>query len=133
MNFSNKIIFPTYVSHITAPQRLFSPKTKPAICLTCLRQLVADSVNKRFFWAWSVPVVWCCRMHGSGFNLSVGCFGSTLSKITPNGQIWEFTGSRMDHSAPNYVARLFYLKKIKKNGNMVQKSSNMMIFVKNNL
>ena len=47
----------------------------------------------------------------SGFNLSMGCFGPTLSKIAPNGQIWEFTGSRMDHSAPNYVARLFCFKK----------------------
>ena len=72
-------------------------------------------------------------IHFSGFNLSVGCFGPTLSKIAPNGQIWEFTGSRMDHSAPNYVARLFYFEKIKKNDNMVQKNSKMLIFVKKNL
>ena len=50
----------------------------------------------------------------SGFNLSVGCFGPTLSKIAPNGQIREFTGSRMDHSAPNYVASLFISKKWRK-------------------
>ena len=50
----------------------------------------------------------------AGFNLSVGCFGPTLSKIAPNGQIWDFTGSRMDQSSPNYVACLFYFKKIKK-------------------
>ena len=65
----------------------------------------------------------------SGFNLSVGCFGTTLSKIAPNGQIWEFKGSRMDHSSPNYVARLFYFEKIKTNDNMVQKNRNMLIFV----
>ena len=57
----------------------------------------------------------------TGFNLSEGCFGPTLSKIAPNGQIWDFSGSYYDGSAPNYVARLFYLKKIKKNDNMVQK------------
>ena len=57
----------------------------------------------------------------AGFNLSGGCFGPTLSKIAPNGQIWEFTGSRMDHSAPNYVARLLYFEKNQKNDNMVQK------------
>ena len=34
-----------------------------------------------------------------------------LSKIAPNGQILDFTGSRMDHSSPNYVARLFYFEK----------------------
>ena len=66
----------------------------------------------------------------TGFNLSVGCFGPTLSKIAPNGQIWDFTGSRYDGSAPNYVARLFYFEKIKKNDNMVQKNSKMLIFVK---
>ena len=49
--------------------------------------------------------------NNAGFNLSVGCFGTTLSKIAPNGQIWEFMGSRMDHSAPNYVARLFLCQK----------------------
>ena len=70
-------------------------------------------------------------IHLTGFNLSVGCFGPTLSKIAPNGQIWEFTGSRMDHSSPNYVARLFYFKKIKKNDNTDQKNTNMLIFVKN--
>ena len=60
-------------------------------------------------------IVTFCSMFGmqetntknAGFNLSVGCFGPTLSKIASNGQIWEFTGSRVDHSAPNYVARLF--------------------------
>ena len=31
---------------------------------------------------------------------------------------------------PNYVARLFYLEKIKKNDNMVQKNTKMLIFVK---
>ena len=66
----------------------------------------------------------------AGFNLNVGCFGPTLSKIAPNGQIWEFTGSLMDHSSPNYVARLFYFEKIKKNDNMVQKNTNMLLFVK---
>ena len=69
----------------------------------------------------------------AGFNLSVGCFGPTLSKIAPNGQIWDFTGSRYDGSAPNYVARLFHVEKIKKNDNMVQKNSKMLIFVKKNL
>ena len=72
-------------------------------------------------------------MYISGFNLSVGCFGPTLSKIAPNGQIWDFTGSPYDGSAPNYVARLFYFEKIKKNDNMVQKNTNMLIFVKKNL
>ena len=72
-------------------------------------------------------------LQNSGFNLSVGCFGPTLSKLAPNGQIREFTGSRMDHSAPNYVARLFYFKKIEKNDNMVKKNTNMLIFVKKHL
>ena len=54
----------------------------------------------------------------------------TLSKIAPNGQIWEFTGSRMDHSSPNYVARLFYFEKIKTNDKIVQKKTNMLIFLK---
>ena len=66
----------------------------------------------------------------AGFNLSVGCFGPTLSKTSPNGQIRDFTGSHARHSMPNYVARFFYPKKIKKNGNMVQKNSKMLIFVK---
>ena len=69
----------------------------------------------------------------AGFNLSVGCFGPTLSKIAPNGQIRDFTGSRYDGSAPNYVARLFGLKKIKKNHNMDQTKSKMLIFVKKSL
>ena len=69
----------------------------------------------------------------SGFNLSVGCFGPTFSKITPNGQIWDFTGSRYDSSAPNYVARLFYFEKIKTNYNMAQKNSKMLMFVKKEL
>ena len=68
-----------------------------------------------------------------GFNLSVGCFGPTLSKIAPNGQIWEFTGSRMDQSSPNYVARLFYFEKIRKNDYMVQKNTKLLIFVEKNL
>ena len=54
----------------------------------------------------------------------------TLSKIAPNGQIWEITGSRMDHSSPNYVVRLFYFKKMKKNDYMVQKNTNILFFVK---
>jgi len=69
----------------------------------------------------------------TGFNLSVGCFGPTLSKIAPHGQIREFTGSRMEQSSPNYVARLFYFEKIKKNDNMAQKNTQMLIFVKNNI
>ena len=73
-----------------------------------------------------------CVEHASlsGFNLSEGCFGPTLSKTSPNGQIWDFTGSRYDGSAPNYIARLFYCEKIKKNGNMVQKNTKKLIFVK---
>ena len=51
---------------------------------------------------------WHCEfLYNSDFNLSVGCFGPTLSKIAPNGQIRDFTGSPYDGSAPNYVARLF--------------------------
>ena len=66
----------------------------------------------------------------ASFNLSEGCFGPTLFKISPNGQIWDFTGSRYDHSAPNYVSRLFYFEKIKKNHNMVKKNTKLLIFVK---
>ena len=69
----------------------------------------------------------------SGFNLSVGCFGPTLSKIAPNGQIWEFTGSRMDHSSPNYVARLFYVKQIEKNDNLIQQKRKNVDFREKNL
>ena len=47
----------------------------------------------------------------------------TLFKIAPNGQISEFTGSRLDQSSPNIIARLFYFKQIKKNDNTVKQNA----------
>ena len=44
------------------------------------------------------------------FNLSGVALVLTLSKIARNGQIWEFTGSHMDHSSPNYVALFLFPK-----------------------
>ena len=39
----------------------------------------------------------------------------------------------MDHSSPNYVARLFYFKKMEKNDDVVQQNSKMLVFVKKSL
>ena len=84
--------------------------------LTTSRRKVTDKGRFRcrlswYTWTeqeeWCMLVPWNCGILQPGFNLSKGCFGPTLSKIAPNGQIWDFTGSRYDGSAPNYVARLF--------------------------
>ena len=53
---------------------------------------------------------------------------STLSTIAPNGQIPEFTGSRLDLSSPNFIARLFYLNKMEKNDNVVQQKHKHVMF-----
>ena len=51
-----------------------------------------------------------------------------LSKIARNGQISEFTGSRLDQSKRNFKARLFQLEKMPKNDNMIQKKHESVVF-----